>query len=102
MELVFLGTGSMVPTKDRNVTGHVIDYKGECILVDCGEGTQRQMSIAGISRSKITKILITHWHGDHTGGNEAFGKDGVTIVAHESVKTVLASGSRNGRPLAHA
>jgi len=68
MELVFLGTGSMVPTKDRNVTGHVIDYKGEYILVDCGEGTQRQMSMLGLSRNKITKILLTHWHGDHVIG----------------------------------
>lgn len=68
MELVFLGTGSMVPTKDRNVTGHVIEYKGEYILVDCGEGTQRQMSMLGMSRNKITKILLTHWHGDHVIG----------------------------------
>jgi ribonuclease Z len=68
MELVFLGTGSMVPTKDRNVTGHVIDYKGEYLLVDCGEGTQRQMSVLGMSRSKVTKILLTHWHGDHVIG----------------------------------
>ena len=68
MELVFLGTGSMVPTKDRNVTGHIIDYKGEYILVDCGEGTQRQMSMLGMSRNKITKILLTHWHGDHVIG----------------------------------
>jgi ribonuclease Z len=68
MELVFLGTGSMVPTKDRNVTAHLLEYKGEYILVDCGEGTQRQMNLAGYPRTKITKILITHWHGDHVAG----------------------------------
>lgn len=68
MELVFLGTGSMVPTKDRNVTAQLLEYKGEYILIDCGEGTQRQMSIAGLARTKITKILITHWHGDHVAG----------------------------------
>jgi len=68
MELTILGTSSMVPTKERNVTAFFIRYKTEGILVDCGEGTQRQMNIAGINRNKITKILITHWHGDHVSG----------------------------------
>jgi ribonuclease Z len=68
MELVFLGTGSMVPTKERNVTAHLIEYRGEFILVDCGEGTQRQMNLAGYSRTKVKKVLLTHWHGDHVAG----------------------------------
>lgn len=68
MELCFLGTGSMVPTKDRNVTAHLVEYDGEYILVDCGEGTQRQMNFAGYPRTRIKKILITHWHGDHVAG----------------------------------
>jgi len=67
-EITFLGTSSMVPTKDRNVQSIYIDYKGEGILVDCGEGTQRQMNIAGINRLKVKKILISHWHGDHVSG----------------------------------
>ena len=53
-------------------------------------------AIAAISSQPIRYLLITHFHRDHTGGNEAFGKDGATIVAHENVKAVLASGSRNG------
>jgi ribonuclease Z len=68
MELVFLGTGSMVPTKERNVTAHLIEYRGEYILVDCGEGTQRQMNLAGYPRTKVKKVLLTHWHGDHVAG----------------------------------
>jgi ribonuclease Z len=68
MELVFLGTGSMVPTKDRNVTAHLIEYRGEYILVDCGEGTQRQMNMGGYPRTKVRKVLLTHWHGDHVAG----------------------------------
>lgn len=63
-----LGTSCMVPTKERNVQGIYLDYKGEGILIDCGEGTQRQMNIAGINRNKVRKILITHWHGDHVSG----------------------------------
>lgn len=68
MKLVFLGTSSMVPTKERNVQGIYLDYKGEGILLDCGEGTQRQIQLAGLNAQKIKKILISHWHGDHIGG----------------------------------
>ena len=68
MKITFLGTGAMVPTKDRNVQGIYVEYNGEGILVDCGEGSQRQMNIAGINRHKVKKILISHWHGDHIAG----------------------------------
>jgi ribonuclease Z len=68
IEITFLGTASMVPTKERNVQGIYLDFKGEGILVDCGEGSQRQMNIAGINRLKVKKILISHWHGDHVSG----------------------------------
>jgi ribonuclease Z len=63
-----LGTSCMVPTKERNVQAIYVEYKGEGILFDCGEGTQRQMNIAGINRNKVRKILLTHWHGDHVSG----------------------------------
>ncbi len=68
IEITFLGTSAMVPTKDRNVTGIFLKYRNEGILLDCGEGTQRQMNIAGINRNTVTKILISHWHGDHVSG----------------------------------
>lgn len=68
MEIVFLGTSSMVPTKERNQSAVFITYKNEGILVDCGEGTQKQFKIAGIPLPKVTKILISHWHGDHVLG----------------------------------
>ena len=68
MKITFLGTGSMVPTSERNHTSILLSYKNENILVDCGEGTQRQLRLAKTSTAKITKILITHWHGDHVLG----------------------------------
>ncbi|MBI2667797.1 ribonuclease Z [Candidatus Woesearchaeota archaeon] len=68
MELIFLGTSSMIPTEDRNHFSNLLLYKDEGILVDCGENTQRQLRIAKIPVTKITKILITHWHGDHVLG----------------------------------
>lgn len=63
-----MGTSCMVPTKERNVSAIYLEHKGEGILIDCGEGTQRQMNIAGINRLKVKKILISHWHGDHVAG----------------------------------
>jgi len=67
-EIVFLGTSSMVPTKERNQSALFITHNTQGILVDCGEGTQRQFRMAGLTLSKITKILISHWHGDHVLG----------------------------------
>ena len=68
IELTFLGTGSAIPTSRRNHPAMLLKYKGENILVDCGEGTQRQFRKAGLNPCKITRILITHWHGDHVFG----------------------------------
>lgn len=68
MKITFLGTGSMMPTATRNHSSILFNYKEENILIDCGEGTQKQFRIAGLNPLKITKILITHWHGDHILG----------------------------------
>ena len=68
MQITFLGTSSMVPTKERNQIAVFLSYGSEGILFDCGEGTQRQFKIAGISLTKVTKIMISHWHGDHVLG----------------------------------
>lgn len=68
MKLVFLGTGAMLPTKDRNVQSIYLEYEGKGILLDCGEGTQRQMRMCGVNAQKINIILISHWHGDHVSG----------------------------------
>jgi ribonuclease Z len=68
LEITFLGTGSMVPTKERNVIGMFLSYKNKGILFDCGEGTQRQMNIAGLNRNKVNYVFLSHWHGDHVSG----------------------------------
>lgn len=65
MEITFLGTSSALPTKNRSHPAIAIKAFGEIILLDCGEGTQRQMSLAGLSPMKIKHIFITHLHGDH-------------------------------------
>ena len=68
MEITFLGTSQAIPTESRNHTAILLRYEDEMILVDCGEGTQRQFRKAHINPCKLTRILITHWHGDHILG----------------------------------
>ena len=68
MKITFLGTSAMKPTKNRATSSLVLTHKGENILLDCGEGTQRQLLQAKISPTKITRLLISHWHGDHVLG----------------------------------
>ena len=63
-----LGTASQVPTRRRNHNGYLLRWDGEGILFDPGEGTQRQMLLAGVPASAITRICITHLHGDHCLG----------------------------------
>ena len=72
MKVVFLGTSAMQPTKERNLFSLLISYKNENILVDCGEGTQRQFKFANLKPTKITKIFLTHLHGDHVFGLPGF------------------------------
>ena len=58
----------MQPTKLRNHPSFMLKYKKENILFDCGENVQRQMRIAGLKPAKVTRVLISHWHGDHVFG----------------------------------
>ncbi len=67
-ELVVLGTASQTPTRLRNHNGYLLRWDGEGILFDPGEGTQRQLLHAGVSATDLTRICVTHFHGDHCLG----------------------------------
>jgi ribonuclease Z len=67
-ELVVLGTASQTPTRLRNHNGYLLRWDDEGILFDPGEGTQRQLTLAGVPASAITRICVTHFHGDHCLG----------------------------------
>jgi len=67
-ELVVLGTASQAPTRYRNHNGYLLRWDGFGVLFDPGEGTQRQMVLAGVPSSAVDRILITHLHGDHCLG----------------------------------
>jgi ribonuclease Z len=65
LRITFLGTGGSWPTVKRNVSSIAIKRGSEIILFDCGEGTQRQFQQSSLSYMQISKIFITHFHGDH-------------------------------------
>jgi ribonuclease Z len=67
-ELVVFGTASQAPTRYRNHNGYFLRAGDEGIIFDPGEGTQRQMTFTGVSSSSITRICVTHLHGDHCLG----------------------------------
>ena len=68
MKLTILGTASAFPTKERAHSAMLLDIGPESILFDAGESVQRQIQIIGAKPFKISKIFITHWHGDHVLG----------------------------------
>ncbi|GAA0354500.1 ribonuclease Z [Alkalibacterium iburiense] len=97
MELLFLGTGSGVPAKYRNVSSialKLLDERNSVWLFDCGEATQHQILKTTIKPRKIDKIFITHLHGDHIFGlpgllsSRAFqgGDTPVTIYGPKGIK----------------
>ena len=70
MQLTFLGTSSGIPTRSRNVSSIALrlPQRAEVWLFDCGEGTQHQILRSDIRISQITRIFVTHMHGDHIYG----------------------------------
>lgn len=68
LELIFLGTSASAPSAHRGLSAQVVMYREHRFLVDCGEGTQRQILRAGIGFRRLNRILITHGHLDHILG----------------------------------
>ncbi|MCG7594386.1 ribonuclease Z [Mycobacterium sp. PSTR-4-N] len=102
-ELIVLGTASQVPTRRRNHNGYLLRWDDESILFDPGEGTQRQMVYAGVSVSRLTRLCLSHFHGDH-----CLGLPGVVArLSLDGVRSPVdahfpASGSRFFDRLRHA
>jgi len=85
LSVTFLGTSASRPTVERNVPGLAVTREGETFLVDCGEGTQRQMMRYGVSFA-LNEIFFTHFHADHflgvIGLVRTFGLQGRTDPFH--------------------
>jgi ribonuclease Z len=67
-ELIFLGTSASAPSIKRNLPALIVKHDEHRFLIDCGEGTQRQILQAGVGFKRLNKILITHGHLDHILG----------------------------------
>ena len=67
-EILFLGTGASVPSRDRSLPCVAVKRERSVTLFDCGEGSQRQLMISPISFMKVDRIFISHLHGDHILG----------------------------------
>jgi ribonuclease Z len=68
LRILFLGTGGSVPTEGRGSPCIALRRENELLLFDCGEGTQRQLTFAKIRSGNLSRIFITHLHGDHVLG----------------------------------
>lgn len=67
-EILFLGTSASAPSAKRGLSAHIVKHNEHRFLVDCGEGTQRQILQSGTGFKNLTKILLTHGHLDHILG----------------------------------
>ena len=68
LDVCLLGTGGMMPLKNRRLTALMLRYSGHCVLIDCGEGTQISIREAGFSFKHIDVLCFTHFHADHISG----------------------------------
>ncbi len=71
-EIKLVGTGGMMPLKNRWLTSCYIEHEGSAVLIDCGEGTQIALAESGCKISRINLLLITHTHADHVSGIPGF------------------------------
>ena len=67
-DLIFLGTSASAPSVHRGLSAQVVAFREYRFLIDCGEGTQRQILHAGIGFRRLNRVLITHGHLDHILG----------------------------------
>ena len=67
-EVIILGNNSAFAAHGRNPSAQIVNHNGQYYLIDCAEGTQMQMNLYAIKRSRIDHIFISHLHGDHVYG----------------------------------
>ncbi|HUG34537.1 MAG TPA: ribonuclease Z [Anaerolineales bacterium] len=67
-EILFLGTSASAPSAHRGLSAQVVKHDEYRFLIDCGEGTQRQILQSGLGFKNLTRILLTHGHLDHILG----------------------------------
>lgn len=91
-EILFLGTSASAPSAKRGLSGQVVSHNEYRFLIDCGEGTQRQILQSGIGFKRLTRILLTHGHLDHILG---LGGLLSTLLRWESIDQLDIFGGRS-------
>ncbi|WP_376792839.1 ribonuclease Z [Thermoflexus sp.] len=91
IEIVFLGTSASAPSIRRGLPAHVVMFEDRRFLVDCGEGTQRQLLRSGLGFRRLETILLTHAHLDHILGLAGFLS---TVMRWEILPRVAIYGRR--------
>ena len=67
-DVIPLGTASAHPARERHLPALAVRREGETLLFDCGEGTQMRLARAGLKRTRLEAVFVTHFHGDHLYG----------------------------------
>ncbi len=114
-EIIFLGTSASAPSPKRNLPAYMVSHDEFRFLVDCGEGTQRQILQSGLGFKRLNRILITHGHLDHILGLggllstfmrwesidslEIYGGAGALERVHDLVHGVVLRGAQPPMPI---
>ena len=91
-EILFLGTSASAPSANRGLSGQIVSHNEYRFLIDCGEGTQRQILQSGIGFKRLTRVLLTHGHLDHILG---LGGLLSTLLRWESIDELTIFGGRS-------
>ncbi len=97
-EIVFLGTSASAPSIHRGLSAQVVKHKEHRFLIDCGEGTQRQILRSGLGFKRLNRVLLTHGHLDHILGLAGLLS---TFMRWEAIEEIEIYGGRSALDRVH-